>query len=103
MDLNDVEASDGIERNEFSDGDPVVEIQDEPEAPQEDSLVVEIGNAERGNAISKEVADFCIEAYKSEDQKKVKKVKMVYKVFKTSNDYEDFTNSLTGLHKRMTK
>jgi hypothetical protein len=64
---------------------------------------VEISNAQRGDAITKEVADFCIEAYKSDDQKKVKKVKMVYKVFKSSNDYEDFTNSLIGLHKRMNK
>jgi len=33
MDNIDVEASDGIERNEFSDGEPVVEIQDEPDEP----------------------------------------------------------------------
>jgi len=33
MDNIDVEASDGIERNEFSDGEPVVEVQAEPEVP----------------------------------------------------------------------
>ena len=64
---------------------------------------MEVQNAQRGDAITQEVAAFCIDTYKSDDQKKVKKVKMVYKVFKTSNDYEDFTNSLIGLHKRMNK
>ena len=61
---------------------------------------MEIMNAQRGGAITDEVANFCTEAWKSQD-KASKKVKMVYKVFKSSNDYEDFTNSLTSLFNKL--
>ena len=95
----DVEASDGIDRISYSDGGPI-ENREEPEEPLEDSLTTEIIKAQRGGTITKEVADFCVEVWKADD-KKGKKVKAVYKVFKSSNDYEDFTNSLTSLYNKL--
>lgn len=40
-----MEASDGNDRIEFSDGDPIETRVVEPEPPQEDSLTMEITNA----------------------------------------------------------